>query len=291
MVDATISRDGTSVSLPLVDNSSGTPLVSRDIGKPHLAIRNVGAADPYMQDRYSALENYTLTGWLKSATAFDDAITLADLLKNHGQGSPITLDIPLDGYDDNIKVVPAAEQEQAVTLAYEPGDPWVGVDLSLTRVSAYQGASSVDGNLISNTPTASGDGPIQLSDPGTSTTIDLTNDIVVERTTGRPNSTLSRRTDKQYPQYIDKIKTAFDEFSISFQATEGDTIQTVRDLNDMILRKRGTQPLKLNFNGVYGMGEMSVAPVGSQAQRDTKPSGYEGISIVPTLSLRRVRTP
>lgn len=288
MVDATLSRNGTTVTLPLVDQGSGVPLVSRGTGHPHLDIRNTGAADPYFQDRFSTIESYSLVGRYHDSNAYADAIELADMIKNIGNGSPITLNIPLDEYDDDIKVVPAAEQESAATLTYDPGNPWVTVDLNLTRISAYQGDNNFDdsSDFISNTPTAAGTGPIQLSD-GTNT-VDLVNDIAVERTVGRPNDTISRRTDKQYPQYISRVKTAYDGFSISFDITDSN-VATVRELNTMVGQKLKSTPLTLDFNGVYGMGAFDVVPPGSESARDVSPSGYEGVSLVPTLNLRRVR--
>jgi hypothetical protein len=286
MADATLSRDGTSVTVPLVDSGSGAPLVSRDIGKPHLALRNTGEPDPYFTDEYSGLEQYTLTGRFYDNSAYTDAITLADLIKNHGQGNPITLDLSVDAYESGIKVVPAAEQESAVSLTYAAGDPWVTVDINLTRVSAWQGSDNIDDDFLSTTPTASGTGPIQVSD-GT-TTVDMVDDVNVERTVGRPNSTLSRRTDKAFPQYIDRVKTAYDAFGFDFQITESN-VTRVRELNSLLSQKRGSNPLTLDFNGLYGLGEFSVMPVGARMQRDAAPAGYEGVSLVPSLTLRRVR--
>lgn len=284
MVDATLSRDGTSVSLPLVDNQSGSPVVGRDIGHPHLNLRSTGFADPRAFDFYNITETYTLTGWLSDeSTAYTDAITLADLLKSDGSG-PLTLDIPLDRYGDNMSVVPAAGSETAVSLSYEPGDPWVLFDVSLTRVSSY--VSNVPDDKITTTPTASGTGPIQLTDG--STTVDLDVDVTIERSVGRPNSTLQRSTGDTFPFYIDKAKSAYDAFEISFDATETAN-QTVQDLKDLVGQKLGKSSLTLDFNGIFGMGAFSVVPPGARAFRDVVPSGYDSVGFVPTLQLRRVQ--
>jgi len=287
-MDATLSRGGTTVNVPLVQGSQ-SPLLSRTTGKPHLTIRTTGAADPYFNDNYSGIQSFNLVGRFAGSAAFDDAITLADMLKNHGQGNPITFNVPLDEYDSDIKVVPAGEQQRAAAFNYLPGrKDYVTVDVNLTRVSEYRGADSVDADLLSNTPTAAGSGPIQLSD-GT-TTVDLVKGVEIERTVGRPNSTLNRTTAAQYPAYIDNIKTAYDYFDVRVTIKDDTTAQTVRDLNGLINQRLGRSPLSLDFNGLYGMGSFDVVPEGSDAQRDVRNAGSEGVSVVPSIGLRRVGT-
>ena len=50
MVDVTLSRSGTSVAIPLVEEGS-TPLISRDLGKPNQEIQNSGRLNPRSQDQ------------------------------------------------------------------------------------------------------------------------------------------------------------------------------------------------------------------------------------------------
>lgn len=284
---ATLSRNGTTIDVPLLESGSGNPLVARDIGKPHLQVRGTGAADPFFNDDYSGLVNYAIVGRFFGSNAYDNAIDLADMIKNHGEGSPITLNLPGTRYDNDISVVPAGEQDQGVNLVYNPGHKdWVTVDLTLTRVSAYFGADSVNSDLQSTTPTATGTGPISLSDGSQS--VSFENDITVERSTGRPNSTLSRRTNESYPAYQDKQKMAHDEIELSVTFKDNN-VTKINKLNDIVSSRLRRTPLTLDFGGLYNIGSMKVAPTGSRAIRDTNPSAHESVSIVPTLTLRRVR--
>jgi len=278
---ATLSRNGTSVDLPLVEDSSGAPVAIRGVGKPNLEIRDTGSVNPRFSDQWSGLDQYTLVGRFYGQDAHSDALTLADLAKTNDPDNPLLLNINSPEFDSDITVVPGAGQQGAVTLAYEPGVKNVVIaDVSLTRVSDIQGSIQQQ----ATTPTASGSGPIQISRG--STTVDLELDVTVDRSIGRPNDTTKRNVDTD-PYYIAKAKSAYDEFELSVTYTQ-DTISTINDLVDIFRPQLGRDSLTLDFNGLYGMGAMSVAPVGSEAIRFVRNSGTSGVSIVPKITLRRV---
>jgi len=278
---ATLSRNGTSVDLPLVEDSSGAPVAIRGVGKPNLEIRDTGSVNPRFSDQWSGLDQYTLVGRFYGQDAHSDALTLADLAKTNDPDNPLLLNIDSPEFDSDITVVPGAGQQGAVTLAYEPGVKNVVIaDVSLTRVSDIQGSIQQQ----ATTPTASGSGPIQISRG--STTVDLELDVTVDRSIGRPNDTTKRNVDAD-PYYIAKAKSAYDEFELSVTYTQ-DTISTINDLVDIFRPQLGRDSLTLDFNGLYGMGAMNVAPVGSEAIRFVRNSGTSGVSIVPKITLRRV---
>jgi len=279
---ATVSRGSTSVSIPLVDDSTGAPIAIRGLGKPNLEIQNTGGANPRFVDQWSGLDQYTLTGRFVGGSAYADAVALADLIKTNGGGEPLILDIESDEFDTNIQVAPGVGQEGPLKLLYEPGNRnVVGVDLSLTRVSETQG--SVTQNTT--TPTASGSGPITISANGQSVNLDL--DISVTRSVGRPNST-TRKAPAQDPRYIDKAKSAYDEFELTAQVTQN-TIPTINSLVEIFRPQLTRSPVTVDFNGLYGMGSMDVVPNGSEAIRFTRNAGQNGISIIPKITLRRVQ--
>jgi len=279
---ATLSRDGTSVDVPLVDDSSGAPIAVRGVGKPNLQIKETGSVNPRFSDIFSGIDQYTLVGRFVGENAYDDALTLADLVKSNPPDSdPLLLDIDSDEFDSNIKVVPGAGQEGAITLSYEPGTKNVVIaDISLTRVSELTGKISQD----AETPRASGNGPIQISDG--QTTVDLELDVTVDRSVGRP-ADVTRRGIGSDPFQIVKSKSAYDEFELSVTYTQ-DAVATINDLVDLFRPQLQNDPLTLNFNGLYGMGAMNVVPVGSEAIRFARTSGSRGISVIPSMTLRRV---
>jgi hypothetical protein len=282
MVTATIARDGTSVDIELLASGSGTPLVSRDHGKPNLEIQSTGAINPRHIDQWSGLETYNLTGLLTGSTAYTDAITLLDLIKSNSNGKTTTLNIGMSEFDDDINVVPAAGSDTAATVNYNPGwTDYLPVDLTLTRVSEVASGQ----NQPASTPTATGTGPVQLKYQGTE--IDLTDNVTVSRSVGRPQSVVRRVPNDRYPRYRDKYKTAYDAFDLSFRITEA-TITTVNQIVDMFSQQLGRNSLTLDFNGLYGMGAFNVVPIGSGALRTQRQSGREGMNNVPTIQLRRV---
>lgn len=282
MSNATIARGGTSVDLPLLTGQGGTPLIIRDVGKPHLTLNGTGVLDPFHQDQWSGLEQYNLTGRFVDANAYTDAITLIDLVKSNNDGTETTLDLPTSEFDSSINVAPAAGVEEALTVTYNPGRRnSVDVQAAFTRIRETIGSGTQD----ASSPTTSGSGPIQLTDG--SVTVDFTQDVVVTRSVGRPKSVI-RRTPFQYPNYIDKIKTAYDAFEINFQLTQN-TVSTVQDLVSMFNTALGRDSLTLDFNGLYGYGEFSVVPFGSDALRHHRPSGEQGTTVIPSVNLRVVQ--
>ena len=282
MVNATLERNGTSVDVELLANGAGTPLVSRDIGRPNLEIQETGSINPRHVDQWSGLEQYTISGKLTGSNAYSRAITLMDLIKSNSNGNKLSLNIGMSEYDTDINVVPAAGQDAACTVEYNPGwRNYLEVDLSLTRINQIVGS----GDQPANTPTASGSGPIQLSYRGT--TIDLVEDVTVTRSVGRPQSVVRRVPNADNPNYIDKFKTASDRFELSFEFTEN-AVSQVNDIVDLFSTKLARSSLTLDFQGLYGLGAFNVVPDGSGALRHTRVSGEEGTGLIPTVALRRV---
>lgn len=280
MVNVTLSRGGTSVDIELLE-SGGTPLISKDVGKPNQQIWDVGSINPQFRDVWSTNNQYTIVGRLTGSSAYSDAHTLADLIKSNANGTLLDLSIPLNDFDDTIKVAPAAGQDESVALAFNPGwKDYVEVDLALTRVDELLGSYQQD----ASTPTTSGSGPIQITDG--STTVDLVQDVTIQRGVGRPNATVRRRQ-RDYPAFTDTKKTAYDGFELAFEFTDN-AVSNINDLTSIFDQQLGTSPLTLDFQGVFGLGSFSVVPEGAQAMRHTRPAGEQATTLVPTVNLRRV---
>jgi len=283
MVDATVERSGTSVNIPLLVGSGGTPLISMDYAKPRMKYYSNGALEPRINDNFSGITTYTLTGKLFD---YSKVNTLMELVKTNSNGNPLVLNLPGGEYESDITTVPAAGQEQALTALYQPGyKDYVEIDLTLTKVAYINGGTS-DSDQTEITPTATGSGPIQLSNGND--TIDMTTDLTVERSVGRPKLAVQPLTSGLDPYANEKQKMAYDGFEISFQHTNN-PVDTATKIRDILEPQLGTSGLTLNFNGVFGLGEFTVAPPsGGQAFRMTRESGEEGVINQPTLSLRRV---
>lgn len=278
MTTATLTHEGESIDIPLVEES-GTPIFITDIGKPEQEFKNGGALDPRVSDFWSTFVNYTLGGRFQGSNAFDDAISLADMIKGNLNTEAITLDVDLPEVDP-VEVAPSPGQDQALELTYEPGETdHVHVGLSLMRIGSFEYGTDQD----ANTPTASGSGPLQLTD-GT-TTVDLDLDLTVERTIGRPQSVARAQSNQKYPNYHDKRKTASDVFQIKLQFTR-DAVTKTENIQDLISDLTYRGGLQLKFNGLYGMGTFDVAPLGGNALRTVRQVGQEGMVPVPTLNLR-----
>ena len=281
-VIAELSQGTDSVDLPLLAEG-GEILTAVDLGKPDLIIHdNGGSLFPRVQDRWSGQKQFNLIGIFRGDTAHSDAIDLAQLVQSDGNGEPMFLDVPgIDEIESNIKVAPAAGSARALNINYPPGyKDYVEFDLGLTRVDQVLGSY----NRSISTPTDTGNGPIQLTD-GT-TTIDLINDIVVDRFVGRPNDVV-RKSNRDFPRYEIKPKTITDEFELSLQFSTEAVAQT-QDIANLFGQKLGRTGLTLDFNGLYGYGSFDVVPSGTGALRHIRESGKEGVSIIPTISVERI---
>jgi len=283
MLTATLSRGSTSVDIPIVEEEN-TPLITISNGKPELQIRKTQEAlDPLFQDRYSQLQQFDIQGRFFGQGAFADAITLTDMIKTGDPDTALTLDAPLPEIPTDVMVAPSVGSDQALDVAYNPGRRnWVELDLGLTRISKLQG--SIDQQA--QTPTASGSGPITLSD-GTAT-VEIDTGVQVNRSVGRPNSNASRTPNARFPRYVEKPKTASDSLSLSFRDISTDVTDTQALIN-MISQQLGTTPLTLDFNGLFNFGSFEVVPDGSAAFRTQRLSGFADTSNVPALDLRVVR--
>ncbi|WLW38117.1 hypothetical protein [Halorubrum tailed virus BLv36] len=287
-MDVTLTHNGRNDSLTFpILTESGTPQFSIDIGKPEVDIYEHGELQPRFNDTRSGLENYSITSQLRGASAYDDAILLADMIKSRqGNNEELELNVSgtnLDGYPTSpVFVAPAAEQEEAISLTYAPGRTnVVDVEGSFTRVNQVRGTA----NQNASTPTDSGSGPITLSD-GTDT-VELTEDIVVTRSVGRPNSPI-RSTPRTHPNYTDQRKSAYDAFDIQFQMFDSGPSKAFTLARNLIQPQLGRSSLTLDFNGLFNLGSFNVIPSGSQAFRFQRIAGQKDVENAPTLSLRRV---
>lgn len=274
--------DISQISFPIY-GEGGDPLVSRDFGKPSRGTKiSTGGIWPRPEiDQWNAAENFTIQTELVGPDAHDTARRLADLFLSPLDESPITFDTGLSKYDSNMSVVPQAEQAEALTLEYPAGQTWVSVDFGLTRVSGVLGANT---GIQAQTPQASGSGPIVIQDG--STRVDLSTDITVERTVGRPNSTV-QEAELDYPNYIEKRKAASDVFSLTLDFVE-DPATKLTDALSIFSARRGRDTATLDFNGQFGMGQFDVILDGSAGWRDVSQAGDGAVQTVPTIDLRVV---
>jgi len=289
-MDATITHNGLGESLtfPIMEES-GSPLFSVDIGKPELNIYENGELQPRFLDTRSLIENYSITSQLTGPNAYSNAIQLADIIKSR-TGDNGTLTVELNGTNipdayptTPTTVAPAAEQERALELTYSPGRKnVVDVELQLTRVGNVNGNANQEASTPTNTEA---NGPITVSGSGTS--VNLFEDIAITRTVGRPNSAI-RGTTRDYPNYTDQRKTAYDAFDIGFQLYENGPAKVVDIARDILGAPLGRDSLTLDFQGLFGLGSFNVIPDGSQAFRYQRIAGQKDIENVPTISLRRV---
>lgn len=277
-LEATLTRGNTSIDLPLIDEGSGVPLVSRDFGKPSAGEASKGEIDPRWSDQNSGTQTITLNCRFKRENAYSKAIEIADLIKSSTAGEDTFIDIPLPEYDPNLLVAPSPQG--ALNITYQPGrKEWVDVQLSLTRVNEIQGAEQ-----SYETPTATGNGPITLEGLGES--VPLVNDIEVERDISRPNSNLSSTT-FDLPNYIDHHKSAEDLFSLSC-VFKDNAVSHAEAIDEMTSTRLGYGSLTLDFNGIYGLGSFPVVPRGSQAARLVRASAEKDIIRLESLDLRVV---
>ena len=289
-MDVTIQHKGLSesITLPIIEES-GTPLFSVDVGYPELNIYESGELEPKFDSQRSQLEQYTLATQLHGASAYDDAITLADMIKSRtGNGEELTVevsgdDVPTSYPTTETLVAPAAQQRRPLSLTYVPGRTnVVDVELQLTRVGRVTGNANQD----AQTPTTTGDGPIRIARNGNS--VEVSEGINVTRSVGRPNTSI-RAIGRDYPNYTDPRKTANDDFSIEFQLiddaqTKAETIKN--DIFEPILER---DAITLDFQGLFGMGAFDVVPEGSQAMRVQRLAAQKSIEHLPTMSFRRVQ--
>lgn len=276
---ALLERGTTSIELPLYQEG-GTPLVSTDLGKPQQDFQEGGILNPRNSDQRSQTKTYTLAVRFTGEDAYQTVLDLADLLKSSTGGADTRLSIPMPEFEDNVLVAPSVEN--ALNIVYEPGNKTnVDVSLSLTRIQNSLGSTLQE----AQTPRATGSGPVTISDG--SKTVELREEINVERTITRDNSVM-RGTTQLYPNYVDHAKAATDALELACELTDN-AVQRRNALDDMFGNPLGRSSLTLDFNGLYGMGEFSVSPTGSNAIRFVRPAGSQGVINVPNMNLRVVR--
>jgi hypothetical protein len=279
----TLSQGSRSVTVPLIEES-GNVLLAADLGKPQAELKQqTGTTFPLVADNFSGLETLTFQGRFPSGGANDEARRLVDLLQS-GQGdNPILLNTSLPEFDSDIKVVLSAGSESALTVTYEPGHTDdVFVEASLSRVGRVLGGDTRQ----PTTPTAVGDGPVQIKAGGK--TVDIGTGLTVERSTGRPNDVVRRAPQDTFPLHVSKFKAVSETFALSFEFVDNPVPKLTTLTQEIFRQQLGRQPIRLDFNGVFGLGDFAVFPVGSAPFRRVRPAGYNDFVRVPTLDLVRV---
>jgi hypothetical protein len=277
-MNVTLTNGVDSVDIPLLD-TGGTPLFVATFGKPHQSVKGRGGTlDPRVFDRESGLVNYNLIGRLFD---YDDAITLADLIKSFNPQNPLRLQNPLPEHPDETLVVPAAGNDSALTLEYPFGyKDYVNVQLVLTRVDEVRGT----GQVLSDTPTSSGQGPVQIVTENRR--LDISENLSVVHTVGRPNDVTRKTPVSQDPKVTMKRKVTHDAFEIAFELTDDGVSFMSKFTNDVFRQQYGRRGIGLDFNGVFGLGAFPVAPVGTQPLREIRSAGEQEVIVVPSLDLR-----
>lgn len=286
MVDATLSRGGTSVDIPLLGDSDSL-LVARDVGKPTLDTYQTGQENPRSRDHRHASDAWTIVGVLHGGTAYADAQTLAeDLIKSRGTtGTPLQLDLSNLPSRGTYDVAPASDR--ALTLTYEPGrSQMVGVQLTVNVVDGTIGGSQ---QAAGTTSPDAGDG-IKLE--GTSNSLIFDADQTVTRQVGRPNAKLQPQN-KELPLLIDHNKPASDVFELSAELHDSSAEADAQTLEEDITRDRlGTSTLTVHFlNNLFGLDAYAVVPMGTQAVRTSMAAGQTGRVGVEKLALQVVNNP
>ena len=283
MTTVTLSRGSTSINIPLLE-SGGSPLFSTDFGKPFANLHtSSGSINPRVQDRWSSQINHTIIGKFTD-NAFTKAITLADMIKGDPNGENLRLLTPFDDYPDVMFVAPQAANASALSIDYPKGyADYVPIQLQLTQISDVILAP----DRTVETPTATGNGPIELRANGN--VVELDTDISVSRSVGRPNDSMTK-SQGDLGRYIYKQKVAADNFALSFQITNNIQSKLSTITNDIFRRKLGRSGVILDFNGLYGLGSFTVFPEGSAPIRYQRRAGHgEGQINLPTLDLRVIR--
>lgn len=281
---ATLSRDTTSVDIPLIQGGDSLA-VARDVGKPTMEYNDVGREDPLPMDNLNAGDAFTFTGLLHGSNAYSDAKTLAGLIKARAStGTPLQLDLTDLPNKSTYDVAPVTKG--AVTLAYVPGRVnMVGVQATLNAVAATFGGSQT---AQSHASPDAGNG-IKVTDGTNSVT--LTDGLEVVRKIGRPTGKLNPRPDN-LPTYIDENKPASDVFEVTGELTGGSAESDATTLEENLVRsRRGQDSLTIHFqSSLFNLDAYTVMPQGTQAVRTVFNTGKTGMVSVPTLKLRVVDT-
>lgn len=277
-MNVTLTNGVDSVDIPLLD-TGGTPLFVASFGKPHQSVKGRGGTlDPRVFDRESGLVNYNITGRLFD---YGDAIRLADLIKSYDPENPLRLQNPLPEHPAETLVIPAAGNDAALTLEYPFGHTdYVNVRLVLTRVDEVRGS----GQVLSQTPTASGSGPVQIVTENRR--LDIAENLSVVRSVGRPNDVTRKTPVSADPKVTMKRKVTYDAFEIGFELTDDGVSFMSKFTDDVFRQQYGRRGIGLDFNGVFGMGAFPVAPTGSGPLREVRTAGEQDIVVVPALDLR-----
>jgi hypothetical protein len=290
-MDATLTHRGLGLSLTFpIMQESDKPVFSVDYGKPNMNVYQHGELQPRTKESRSRLEQYRIVSQLIGEFAYNDAILLADMIKSRQGGDGDELVLSVSGNNlpevyptDEQIVAPAAEQASALKLTYSPGRKnVVDVELTLTAVDTVRGEPSQE----AVTPFDTGNGPVTLSRDNDS--IDLTGNLAITRSVGRPNSSI-RTTTRPLPLFTDRGKSASDTFDLDMELFGDGPERATTLARDIVRPILGADSLTLDFNGLFNMGAFAVVPDGSQALRLSRVAGRAGIDDVSTLKLLRVR--
>lgn len=286
MTTASLSRDGTSVSFELAQSGGGTPTIVEAVSKPNQKFQPIARVDPRTSDFFQSVKTFILRGYIDGDTAYQDARVLAEeLIKPHSGGNDLTLDLSnADGFG-SYTVAPAGEN--AAEIEYLPGQrDWVPISLNLTQVDETIGGSS---SGVSGTSGAvpQGGGSVTLRNPDTGDSVDVLHDLTLTRTVGRSGTTV--RPDPSDVVYIDKIRPATDEWSLSGVLEGGQARSNSQTLIDILSSKLERDALKLEFNNnIYALSDKDVVPAGAEAGRRLIGASEPDMVRVNNITLRTV---
>lgn len=288
MSEITLSRGATSVTIDAVGETS-RPTVVYSQSKPQQDITPVSNVDPRSSDQFQSVPQFTINGYLKSTTAYEDARTLCeDLIKPHSGGSDLTLGLSNVSGFGSYTVAP--NSDSAVSVTYTSGQrDLVEVELQLTKVDTTVGGAATE-SFTSSTVTPGNGGSVTLSNPANGESVTLNENLSVKRSVGRPSSTV--RPNPTSVTYIDKVRSASDTFELSGRLTDASArTDAVTLIEDVLGTPLGRDSLTLTFNNnLYGYDTFDVVPVGSRAGRAVVNASEKGLARVNGVTLRTITT-
>lgn len=277
MTTVTVSRGSRSVTFEVYERA-GSMLVSRDVGKPEGKLYRTGSKAPTFADHRAPIEAYQVVGQLVGPGAYEDARVLAeDIVRPASGGKTATLDL------SNVSGLGAETVgfigDRAVAFGYPPNQgEWVSIQLGAVVVDNTIGGESVG---PAGTP-GTGSGPVTISRGGTS--LELVKNLDVERRVGRPENTTRHDADDD-PYLVDRPRAFSDIFEVSALWNTNAAANQNTLVEQIIKPPLGYGTLTLDFNGTYGLGSYTVAPVDTRSARVSWSAGESGMVRIESLKL------
>lgn len=257
---------------------AGSLMVARDAGKPQGKLYRTSAQAPTFSDHRAPLEGYTIVGQLVGEGAYEDARVLAeDIVRPAAGGASATLDLS-DVSGLGAKQV-GFVGDRALSLGYPSNQgEWVSLQLTAVVVDNTIGGTTQGPGGVGDT----GTGPVVISRDGAS--LSLAKNIDMERQVGRPETTTRHDGDND-PYMVDRPRAFSDVFELSATWNVDAAAKQNQLVEQIVKPPLGFGSMTLNFNGLYGLGTYTVAPVDSRATRVSWSAGEQGMVRVESLKL------